>query len=279
MRELTLAEQSAVDQAAGLRRLFGNRSARSVSFVHTRRRPGSAMNVARTANALASHGHQVIIVDEYAGPDSVTAITGQTADFDLFDAFIGDCSLEDTFIKATAKITVVPAVRAAREFGVGEVDIEQRMAACLSELGVKAGFVLLDSGVRQGDVSQLARAADHLAFVTRAVGSSITDTYALIKTQRERAGRQLIQLVLEGTGAESSARDYRTIFQNIQATAHKHLDVNLNLLGTLDSDGVNDLADGLLTRLSPASPKHARGGNVVRLRGMFGPSGLFESVV
>ena len=275
-----MAELGAMDQAAGLRRLFGNRSARTVSLVHVRRHDAAAVTLARTANALAAHGQTVVVVDEHRGPNSVTAMTGQTVRHDLFDAFIGECDLSDVFLTVTPKIKVVPAARAAREFGGGEVDIEARMAACMAELGVKAGFVLLDAQLRQGDLSMLAKATDHLAIVTRPVGQGITDTYALIKRQGVHGGRKMFHLVLEGVGDSLiEAGEARTIVQNLRTTAHKHLQAELNHLGSIDDESADDLADGLLTRLPGSESRHAKSGNVVRLRGMFGPSGLFESVV
>lgn len=275
-----MAELGAVDQAAGLRRLFGNRSARTVSLVHVRRQQIAAITLARTANALAAHGQSVVVVDEHLGQDSVTAMAGQPVRHDLFDAFIGECDLADVFLTVTPKIKVVPAARAAREFGWGEVDIEARMAACMAELGVKAGFVLLDAKLHQGELSMLAKATDHLAIVTRPQGPGITDAYTLIKRQGSHGGRKVFHFVLEGVGDSLiETGEARTIIQNLKTTAHKHLRVELNHLATISEDGADDLADGLLTRLPGSQSRHAKSGNVVRLRGMFGPSGLFESVV
>ena len=279
MKAATLVDQIIIDQAAGLRRLFGNRSARSISFVHALRESDSAMNVARTANILANHGHSVLIVDEHGGPASVTSITGQEPQYDLFDVFVGDCALADIVIKATARISIVPAARAAREFGLGEVDIQQRMAACMAELGARAEFVLVDGVVRHGDVSLLAKAADHLALVTRPAGPAVGETCRLLRSLHSHGGREDIEIVLEGQATDIGGSAGRTVFQNIKATVLRHLDLSLHLLGTLHGNGADDVADGLLTRLTGRREAGSQDSDVVRLRGMFSPSGLFESVV
>lgn len=238
------------------------------------------MTIAKAANGLADHGQAVVVVDEQQGADSVTAMVGQRPRYDLFDAFIGDCRLADVMIRLTPNISLVPAARAAREFGAGEVDIGQRMSACLAELGVKAGFILLDACLRQGDVSQLAKVTDHLAIVTQPAGNNITDAYTLIKRQGGPAGRREFQIVLDKVGSSLvSAGEARTIFQNLRTTAHKHLGAKLSHLATLAKGAEGDLVDGLLTRLPDAVGKPVHEGNVVRLRGLFGASGLFESVV
>ncbi|GAB2182550.1 MinD/ParA family protein [Denitratisoma sp. agr-D3] len=274
-----MAELGSHDQAAGLRRLFGNRGARSVAFVHVRRGAESAKMIARAANGLADHGHGVVVVDEQPGGGGVLALAGQRPRYDLFDVFIGACRLEDVMIRATPSISLVPAARAAREFGVGEVDIEQRMRACLAELGVKAGFVLVDANLRQGDVSQLAKAADHMAIVAPSAGRDVTDAYTLIKRQGGRHGRREFQLVLENVGNSLVASgEARTIFQNLRTTTQKHLGARLGHLATLVNGSADDLVDGLLTRLS-ATNQPPREGGTTRLRGLFGASGLFESVV
>lgn len=270
-----MAEPVVFDQAAGLRRLFGHRAAPSVAFAHVQRRSGSGLQLARTANALAARGQRVVIVDEHRGRGSITEITGQGARYDLFDAFVGECALSDAMIKATPRISVVPASRAAREFGPGEVDIEARMAACLTELGGQADFLLIDGVLRQGSVSQLAGAATHLAIVARPAKASITEAYALIKQASAAHGREILHLVLDQVAdSEAAGR----IFSNLRGAARQHLAVDLKHLASLSRD-VGDLVEGLQSRLPRPSPRCHQGRGPLRLHGLFGPSALSESVL
>lgn len=270
-----MAEQVVFDQAAGLRRLFGHRPAASIAFAHVQRRPGSGLQLARTAHALAARGQRVVIVDEHRGNGSITAIAGQDARYDLFDAFVGNCALSDIMLRATHRITVVPAPRAAKEFGHGEVDIEARMAACLTELGSQADFLLIDGLLRQGQVSQLARAANHLAVVAKPTKTAIAETYSVIKQVSAPGGRETLHVILDLVGdAEAAGR----IFRNLRGTAQKHLAVDLFHLANLGRD-VGDLVDGLLNRLSHTGSPRRHGRGPLRLQGMFGPSALSESVL
>lgn len=275
-----MAELGTIDQAAGLRRLFGNRGACSVAFAHVRRDAASGLQLARTASALAAQGQRIVIVDEHTGPGSITAVTGQAPRLDLFDVFVGDCVLADIRIPAAPGITVIPAARAAREFSHGEVDIAERMAACLAELGSDAAYVLVDGVSHQGEISPLAAAAQHFAVVLGSGGRSVTEAYALLKRQYLFAGRKEFQVVLAGivSGAQG-AGNARTSLQNLRATARKHLAVELSHLATLPCGQVDDLVDGLLTRLPRQKTADGGRGNVISLRALFGASGLFESVV
>ncbi|HEX5393394.1 MAG TPA: hypothetical protein VFW68_08940 [Rhodocyclaceae bacterium] len=270
-----MAEADVLDQAAGLRRLFGRRGV-SLAVAHTSRRSGSPLQLARTANALATHGHKVVVVDEHQGEGSICAATGQVVKFDLFDALVGSCTLADTMIHVAPQIWVVAAAKAARQFGRGEDNIQARMSACLKELGYETAFVLIDGVLRHGAVSQLAQAADHQAIVSRPTSKDVTQAYALIKALGKASGRDQFHFIFDQA---KDAASTRTLFRNLRTTAQEHLDLQLHHLATLIGEAVEDLADGLLTRLPKVSSAPVKMPTGSRSAHSFATAALYESVL
>lgn len=270
-----MAETDVLDQAAGLRRLFGRRGV-SLAVAHASRRAESPLQLARTANALAIQGHKVVVVDEHQGEGSICAATGQVVKLDLFDALVGNCALADTMIHVAPQIWVVAAGKAARQFGRGEDNIQARMAACLKELGFETGFVLIDGILRHGSASQLAQAADHQAIVSRPTSKDVTQAYALVKSLGKASGREQFHLIFDQAKDTASTR---TLFRNLRSTAQEHLDLQLHHLATLIGEAVDDLADGLLTRLPSVSSAPVKMPTGSPSRHSFAASALYESVL
>lgn len=270
-----MAEADVLDQAAGLRRLFGRRGT-SLAVAHAARRQGSPLQLARTANALASQGHKVVVVDEHHGADSICQATGQVVRQDLFEALVGNCALTDTMIHVAPRIWVVSAARAARQFGKGEDNVRDRMKACLQDLGYEAAFVLIDGALRQGHVSQLAMAADHQAVVARPTSKDVTAAYALIKNLGKASGRDALHLVFDQAKDPAAAR---TLFRNLRSTAQDHLELQLHHLATVIGEAVDDLAEGLLTRLPKTVSAPVKMPTGSASRPSFTAAALYESVL
>lgn len=270
-----MAESDLHDQAAGLRRLFGCWGT-SLAVAHAQRRAGSPLQLARTANALAAQGHKVVVVDEHQGADSICCATGQVVKLDLFDALVGNCALVDAMIHVAPRIWVISAAKAARQFGKGEDNIQARMTACLKELGHEAAFILIDGMLRHDAVSQLAQAADHQAIVARSTGKEVTEAYSLIKNLNKARAREQFHLIFDQAKDPVGAR---TLFRNLRNTAQAHLDLQLHHLATLVGETVDDLADGLQTRLPKVNSKPVKMPTGLVSPQSFPAAALYESVL
>lgn len=240
-----------IDQAAGLRRLFGTRPPQVVAFASPHEACGRTSLVVQTAAALAAAGHGVVIVDENAAPDNAIAAFGLAARYDLMHALRGERSLRQVTLQAAPLVRILPAARAAHELDQLDAAGMMQLVACLNELQRGVGFVLIDCAVRRrGHLSRLAVAARHLAMVVAAHGNGITHAYALIKHMAQERGRDGFQVAITRARSPEEAR---AIFDNMRRVARSHLDVRLDYLGAAGVPVTANLAAALQSRLPPAS--------------------------
>lgn len=238
------------DQAAGLRRLFGNRAPQVVAFASGREACGRTTLVVQTAAALAAAGHGVVILDENPGPDNAVGAFGLAARHDLMGAVVGDFGLRQVTLTAAPGVHIVPAARAARELEHFEGAGGRRLVSCLRELQRGASFVLIDCASRRGDhLSPIAAAARHLAVVVAAQGAAITHAYALIKRIAQEQGRDCFQIVITRARSKEEAR---AIFDNMRRVAREHLGVRLDFLGAAAVPVTEHLGDAMIQCLPPA---------------------------
>jgi flagellar biosynthesis protein FlhG len=239
-----------IDQAAGLRRLFGTRPPQVVAFASGHEACGRTTLVVQTAAALAAAGHGVVIIDENAAPNNAIGAFGLSARYDLMHALHGERSLRQVMVQAAPLVRILPAARAAHELDRLDMAGMMQLTACLNELQRGAGFVLIDCAVRRhGHLSRLAVAARHLAMVVAANGQAITHAYALIKHMAQERGRDGFQVAITRARSPEEAR---AIFDNMRRVARSHLDVRLDYLGAADVPVTANLAEALQSRLPPA---------------------------
>lgn len=239
------------DQADGLRRLFGSRTAQVVVFTSGREACGRTTLVVQTAAALAAAGHGVVVVDENPAPNNTLAAFGLAARrHDFFNVVRGERALAQIAVDAAPLVRIVPAARAAREFDHLNLSGFRRLAAGLRDIQRGASFVLVDSANRrEGRLSAISASARHIAVVVAAQGPAITHAYALIKHIARDYGRDHFQIVV--TRARS-AEESQAVFNNMRRVAREHLGVRLDYLGAAAVPVTAHLAEALLYRL-PAS--------------------------
>jgi flagellar biosynthesis protein FlhG len=241
-----------IDQADGLRRLFGARSPQIVAFASGRESCGRTTLMVRTAAALAATGHGVIVVDENHAPDNAVSAFGLDAPrHDLLHALLGERDLRHVMLNAAPGVAIVPAARAAREFDPARHPRHDggRLVACLREMQRDASFVLIDCATRRGGhLSGLAGVARHMAIVVAAQGAAITHAYALIKRIAREQGRDGFQIVITRARSHEEAR---AVFNNMRRVAREHLGVRLDYLGAASAPVTGHLADALTQCLPP----------------------------
>ena len=240
-------QQSAGDQAAGLRRLFGARAPQVIAFVSGRDACGRTTLLVQTAAALANAGHEVVIIDENHGPDNALATLGMSPRYDLMDMILRGRSAQQVMRPAAPLMRAVSASRFADELLHMDAVTADHLYAGLRQIQQGAAFVMIDCAARRGGhVSPLVLAARHIAVVVAAQGSAITHAYALIKRLARERGRNSFQVVI--TRARSD-EDAHAIFDNLRRTAREHLGVRLEYLGSSRVPVTDHLAEALQSRL------------------------------
>ncbi|WP_145841937.1 MinD/ParA family protein [Denitratisoma sp. DHT3] len=235
------------DQAAGLRRLFGSRSAQVIAFASAAGTQGRGALLARTAMTLASMGQGVAVVDENGDADGPLARLGVEPRCDLFHALVGECAFGQAVVDVAPLLRAVSARRAAHAMARGEHGLRERYAAFLDEAKRDAAYVLIGCAKsrRGASLSPLALNARHIVVVSTVDAASITGSYALIKRIAVERGGNGLHLAVTGARNESDAR---AVFANIQQVAQAHLGITLGYLG----HGREHFAHALNARLPPS---------------------------
>ena len=244
---------AAGDQAAGLRRLFGERPPQVIAFVSGREACGRTTLLVQTAAALAQAGHAVVIIDENSGAGNAFSTFGLMPRHDLLDLARGGRSAQQIAQPAAPLVRAFAAARLAAELPDPDAVSAAYLDAGLRQIQHGAGFVLIDCAARRGgQVSSLALTARHIAVVVAAQGAAITQGYALIKRLAREHGRDDFQVVI--TRARST-EEAQAVFDNLRRTARDHLGVRLDYLGACRVPATDHLAEALQSRL----PLHAAG--------------------
>ncbi len=238
---------SAEDQAAGLRRMFGERPPQVVAFASGDNACGRTPLLVRTALALADSGQKVVLVDENPGPGNAIAELGVRVEGDLWDSLIGRIPLTRLVIPVKPNLWVLPAHGLAARLHQDSPKIREALSAVLVPLQAASNFVLIDSFFpKGGHLSLLSSTAYHMAVVIEAQGTSITDAYALIKRLANERGREGFHAVI--TRGKSAAVSQK-VFENVRRTAREHLGVRVDMLGSIQIPAAENLADALCSRL------------------------------
>lgn len=243
-----------IDQASGLRKLFGGRKppGRVIAFTAGRAGCGRTQLIVRTAAVLAAQGDRVLLVDENGGAHNALAAFGIEAVGDLLQAVRGQRPLSDLLLEVAPRLALLPAERAASELDTMTVRTLERLWACASELERQADFVLIDCAGEGplAPLSPFARLARHPVVVTNTESSAITRAYARIKRLALTEGLDGIHVAV--TRART-ALEAQAIRSNMRKLARDQLGIELGLLKTSGDPLTENLASELKTALPPAS--------------------------
>lgn len=222
-----------LDQAAGLRRLFGRPRVRIVTFAAGSSGVGTSVCVANLASALAIGGREVLVIDENSESDMAT-LFGAFAPYDVQQVVDGQRTLAQVITAVAPGIRVLPAACLVRRLGHLNANEQQILVTCLTELTPAADVVLVDSSLDHPlGFSPLGLAAQEAVIVASPDGASITEAYALIKkVSLGYARKQFRILVNKSRGAIEA----RAIHDNIaRVTASRGLG-RVDFAGTISFD-------------------------------------------
>lgn len=205
------------DQAAGLRRLFGGRHLRVVTFLAAEAGVGKTQAVANLAFALATQGRQVLVVDENEGSDCVAASLGKPIRADLLDVIAGRCRLRDALLEARSGLRVLPASGAAGALDQVSASQQEALFAAVADLDVAPDVVLVDARHQHPlGFSPYALAASETVVTLTTQPAAITAAYALIKSVSQAYGRQRFRIMISRT---RSAGEAEQVFANLSRVA------------------------------------------------------------
>lgn len=222
------------DQAAGLRRMFGGRRLRVVTFAAAASGVGKTLLVANAAAAIAAQGRTVLVLDEHAGSDDVCSAFGSRAHYDLLDAIQGRRPLEDVLVQADTGVRVLPAARAVSTLGHLTPAQQDMLLSSVATLGMPPDVILVDAAHDHPlGFSPFALASPETVIVLSGSGASITSAYSLIKQVSQRYGRRHFRVLINKA---RSLEEAELVFANLSQVASQRSVASLAFAGGIPAD-------------------------------------------
>jgi flagellar biosynthesis protein FlhG len=222
------------DQAAGLRRLFGGRHLRLVTFLAAAAGVGKTEAIAGLAVALAAQGRQVLVVDENEAEDGLAERLGKTTALDLLDVIGGRCQLCDALYALRPGVRLLTAARAAGALGDVAPARREALLRAVALLAVPPDVVLVDARHDHPlGFSPFALATSEAVVVLTGQPAAITSAYALIKDVSQRFGRRRLRVLINR--ARSTA-DAEQVYANLARVAGQRDLAALDLAAAIPVD-------------------------------------------
>jgi flagellar biosynthesis protein FlhG len=223
-----------VDQAAGLRRLFGRNQLRVFSFVAGCAGVGRTLTVANLAVAMARRGREVLIVDENSGVDDIAAVFGMQTPRDLQHLLDGRCELADILVQPTPGVSLLPASRAVSGLGGLSHAQQQSLLDGITTLERPIDVILVDCSLSHpAGFSPFGLLGGEIVVTLTGKGDSITQAYALIKRLSTAYARRDYRILV---GKVKCRDDAAAIFSNIAQVAAQRRVATLSFAGAIPQD-------------------------------------------
>jgi flagellar biosynthesis protein FlhG len=223
-----------VDQAAGLRRLFGGAGLQVISFVAGCEGVGRSTTVANLGVALARLGKEVLVIDEHPSGDGIAASLGLVAAHDLLNVVQREMDLAQVLVRPMKGLSILPAARALRKFGRLTLQQQQLLVDAMSGLERSIDVILVDASLNHpAGFSPFGLVAQETVVVLSGSSASITEAYALIKKVSHAFARRHFRILVNKVRTHADAR---SIYDNIALVARQRNVATLDYAGAIPLD-------------------------------------------
>jgi hypothetical protein len=235
------AGEAPLDQAAGLRKLFGPRDLPFLPILlATGREASHGTWLARFARSCVGQGDRTVVVD--AARTQVATVFGLRLRFDLQHAFDGDCVPDAACVRAAENLFILPAARAFDRIAQAP-DGVQRFERGVRALAAQADRALLVlPSVQRALLSALAGSAGYpdVVVVVGAGATAASRCLDMMSAARGTADIDAFRLLFQDMDAASAGR----LFPRLAAFAERELGTQV-----VDGGRVTDpMAVGRLVR-------------------------------
>lgn len=245
-----MPRHEASDQAAGLRRLLGDRNSLRALGIFG---PDADLNAIAGANlglALSQRGDRVCLIDEAPAPYNATSQYGLSPSHDLNDALQGVLSLDEVLTGAPDGPRLLKAERGFRHTAATDERTWNRIGGDFA----RHAWDWLLLAAPADDQSSLAMAAPLRLLVLPAIKTRLTEAYVILKAaQRKQPDGRWLALFMNTSDGDKVSQ----LMSALNATARQFIGIELEPFGTVPRDNQLDLAARALRPVlerSPASP-------------------------
>ncbi len=184
--------------------------------------------------ALAEQRKRVVLLDADLGLANIDVLLGLKPKNTLADVLAGHASMLDVIVNGPSGIRIVPASSGVQHMANLNLQEHAALINGFSELADQTDIMIVDTAAGiSANVVNFVRACQEVIVVVCDEPSSITDAYALIKIMNSNYGMSRFQVV--ANMCRNNQEGFR-LFQKLNLTCEKFLDVTLNFLGQIPFD-------------------------------------------
>lgn len=224
------------DQAEGLRRLLTQSAAQVVTVVGARSGLGATSVVVNLASLWAEAGHRVLILDEHLSEHNVANSLALKSRYDLLNVVRGDKTAQDVTLRIGNGVQLLPVARAMQSLTKLDESERAQLLAALTHAARNIDIVLVDAAAREGhSVCSNLSGTEPVLLVLNSSSSGITESYAMLKQMVLHKGHQSFNILVNKV---NDAQEARAIFDNMATLAWRNLQVRLEYMGYIPTDGM-----------------------------------------
>lgn len=234
-----------MDQASQLRKLIESRrkeiSRNRVKIITVSSGKGGVGKTNTSVNLaiqLKRLGQRVVILDADFGLANVEVLFGIAPKYDLSDIIFNNKCLKEIMTRGPLGIEFISGGSGIQELtSLSEQQLEQ-MVIKLSELDYLTDVIIVDTGAGiSNSVLKFLEASDEVIIVTTPEPTSITDSYALLKTLKRTnhfsGNTKVINIV---TNRVKNKKEGEMIFNKLNRVSERFLDIKISYLGYVPQD-------------------------------------------
>ena len=187
---------------------------------------------------LQKRGKNVIIFDADFGLANVEVMFGAVPQYNLSDVIFRGKDIREVIVKGPLEIGFISGGSGIN--GLGNMNREQvlYLVETLKKLETMADVIIIDTGAGISDsVIEFVLSSAEVLLVTTPEPTSITDSYALLKTLNARAGDDLddmhVKLIANRVSGEEEAKN---LYNKLNVVVNKFLKLKLEYLGMVPWD-------------------------------------------
>ncbi|HET7633407.1 MAG TPA: hypothetical protein VFK51_01645 [Burkholderiales bacterium] len=250
-----------IDQAASLRRLFGESAVRAVSITPGGRSVGCTALTLNLAAALARAGHRVLVVDR-TGHEAAAALGLETHDH-IARLPVTERELLGAVLPGPAGVSVLPVACNAQHPAQRARDWRIALGRLLQALPRRFSVCVINDLESAVDAATVGGAGfgDTLLVITPDA-ATITAAYARIKTLCRGGSHGDYRIVINRAGSETAAL---TVYRNMADAVRRFLSAQLHYCGFIPDEQVLPRALHVPARPLFADPGSACGRAFQRL--------------
>ena len=251
-----------MDQAQNLRNIIKAENAvpvlsRVITITSGKGGVGKSNLAINLAISLSRLGKKVVVLDADFGLANIEVMLGIRPQYNLSDLMFRGKSLSEIITKGPENVGFISGGSGIREMTNLTKDQLANLSARLSELDRQADVVIIDTGAGISEnVMEFVMSSAEVLLVATPEPTSITDAYALLKTldrQPEFTREHChIKLIANKVNDEQSGKE---LFEKLSVVADKFLNISLEYMGAVPTDGNINKAVMKQQPLSIAFPK------------------------